>query len=346
MEVVKYSRNLFIDTEQYHESGDAVNVLVPNEAFSVGKDEMIKLTLEQFEIQQRFYNINKNNNTFYLYDTSSNNYTEIKIAEGNYYTFGTSQAVANSMCKAIFDAIDSVIVSAPTGVTFDTVTRKFTIDMSGAGPPYVSGTTVFVCLLTPPSRQDTLPSNVTSTGAFNDSYEILGAKNERNANYTNPTFAFDRAGDVFTSFFPGSLYTIESIHLSLNLSTQNYSTPSLDANSSASVSIPTQTLARIPTTYHTTMIQTLQPHTITYTDTGAQVFSVYLQNKHLDSMRFRLLDAKGREIPEVSDGQYSNGSMAYKMVIKFSAIEKLENIMPSNFAIDNRQPNFFQNKPF
>lgn len=63
-------------------------------------------------------------------------------------------------------------------------------------------------------------------------------------------------------------------------------------------------------------------------------------------MRFRLLDAKGREIPQVSDDQYSNGSMSYKMVIKFSAIEKLENIIPSNFAIDNRQPNFYQNKAF
>ena len=345
MEVVKYSRNLFIDTEQYHEAGDAVNVLVPNEAFSVGKDEMIKLTLEQFEIQQRYYNINKNNNTFYLYDTSSNAYTEIKIAEGNYYTFGTSQSSANSMCRAIYEAISGVVAGGPN-VTFDVTTRKFTIDMSSAGPPYVSGTSKFVCLLTPPSRQGTLPSNVTSTGAFNDSYEILGAKNERNGNYTSPTFAFDNTGNTFTSFFPGSLYTIESIHLSLNLNTQNYSTPSLDANSSASVSIPTQTLARIPTTYHTTMIEAYQPHTVTFTDTGAQVFSVYLQNKHIDSMRFRLLDAKGREIPEVSNGQYSNGSMSYKMVIKFSAIEKLENIMPSNFAIDNRQPNFYQNKPF
>jgi len=346
MEVVKYSRNLFIDTEQYHEAGDAVNVLVPNEAFSVGKDEMIKLTLEQFEIQQRFYNINKNNNTFYLFDSSSNAYTEIKIAEGNYYTFGASQATANSMCKAIYDAIDAAVASNPTGVSFDVNTRKFTIDMSGAGAPYSTTNSQFVCLLTPPSRQGTLPANVTSLGAFNDSYEILGAKNERNGNYNNPTFAFDKATDTFTAYFPGSLYTIESIHLSLNLSTQNYSTPSLDANSSASISIPTQTLARIPTTYHTTHAETLQPHTINFTDTGAQVFSVYLQNKHLDSMRFRLLDAKGREVPEVNDGQYSNGSMAYKMVIKFSAIEKLENVIPSNFAIDNRQPNFYQNKAF
>ena len=57
-EIVKRSRNIFIDTEQYHSNGDLVRLFFPNEAFALNKDESMKFVLSSFEMQKKFYNVN------------------------------------------------------------------------------------------------------------------------------------------------------------------------------------------------------------------------------------------------------------------------------------------------
>ena len=343
-EIIEATRNLFIDTEQYHTQKDLVNILLPNSDFSVTKNQSIRLTLEQFECQKKFYNINKNNNKFYAFDSSGSVYTEIVIPEGDYFNFGNTSADANSFCEAIQTAILSAGITGTPSVSYAINTRKLTIDMSGAGGVWTP-TSEFRTFQIPPSRTGTIPTGVSASGYYNDSYELLGAKPNKYS--TDAVAAFSKNGNNFTSFYPASLFTIESLHLAVDIQTQNYQTPNLDVDSTASRCIPTQIFARIPIDMgHLLNTQHDQPSLITFTDTGARVFSINLQNKHVDNLRFKLLDGKGREISEVSAGQYFNGALSYKMVLRWEALQNLEKGIPLLDKKDNTIPDFYQKNKF
>ena len=175
-EIVEATRNIFIDTEQYHTSRDLVNILLPNDAFSVTKNQSQRIVLEQFEAQKKFYNINLNNNKFYAYDSSGAVYTEIVIPEGDYFNFGNTNADANSFCEAIHTAIRTADISGTFSVSYNINTRKLSLDMSGAAGKWDTTRSVFVAFQIPPSRQTVRPINVSQTGYFNDSYELLGGR--------------------------------------------------------------------------------------------------------------------------------------------------------------------------
>ena len=89
-------KNIFIDTEQYHASDNKVNLLFPTQTLVVPQGFGMKLSLQQFTMKKSFYNINKYNNTFYIYAKTPQTYTEIKIPEGDYYTFGNTNSDNNS----------------------------------------------------------------------------------------------------------------------------------------------------------------------------------------------------------------------------------------------------------
>ena len=344
-EIIEATRNIFIDTEQYHTQKDLVNILLPNNDFSVTKNQSIRITLEQFECQKKFYNINKNNNKFYAFNTATSVYTEIVIPEGDYFNFGTTAAIANSLCSAIRVALLTASITGNHSVSYNVNARKLIIDMSGAGGKWDAATSEFRTFQIPPSRTGTIPDGISASGYYSDSYELLGAKPNKYS--TDAVAAFSKNGDNFTSFYPASLFTIESLHLAVDIQTQNYQTPSLDVDSAASRCIPTQIFARIPIDMGNLLnTQHDQPSLITFTDTGAKVFSINLQNKHVDNLRFKLLDGKGREISEVSAGQYYNGALSYKMVLRWEALQNLEKGIALLDKKDNTIPDFYQQNKF
>lgn len=335
MQRVNRERNIFLDSEQSHTAGDLVKIYLPNDAFSTRHNETMKISLSTFEMQKKFYNINSYNNTFYALAGAT--YTEIKIAEGDYFQFGDTHSVAGSLCEAIYNAI-STAIAAPQSVSYNINTRKLSIDMSGVSQAGKwDATAYFVSFQIPPSRQGTLPTNVTANGYFNDSYEILGAKPTK---YNSPIVeAFSENSRTFTSFYPASLYTIESIHLTTSLQTNNYQSPSLDADSKATRLIPTQVLARIPIDMGKMFEGNKQdvPSIIKFEDTGATLYSMTLQQNEIDVLNFRLVDAKGREIDQVSNNQYANGALSYKLVLKWEAIDAGEVGQPSGFLSNSHQ---------
>lgn len=354
-EIVKRSRNIFIDTEQYHSNGDLVRLFFPNEAFALNKDESMKFVLSSFEMQKKFYNVNAYNNTFYAIDPSDDvfNVTKIQISEGDYFQFGANAVIPNSLCEAIYNAL-GVAGIEPSGatvteqkhkVTYDINTRKLSIDMSNVAVSNKWGSdSYFATFQVPPSRQAKDPSfndpsgGLDSLGFFNDSYEILGTRPTKYSGQNNLIQAFDISDQKFTSFYPASLYTIESIHLATSLQNNNYQTPNLDADSQASRLIPTQIFARIPLDMGN-MFGTTQdsPSIIKFEDTGAQLFSMDLQRNTIDTFNFRIIDAKGREITEVSKGQYTNGALSYKMVLKYEVLHTPEVGRHAGFLANHHQ---------
>ena len=85
MSVVNRTRNIFVNSEEYHDAKGQVNLVFPGSDFVVDNNEIMRLTLDRFEMKRNFYNINKFNNTFY-YTTSGTPETisgECIIAEGD-----------------------------------------------------------------------------------------------------------------------------------------------------------------------------------------------------------------------------------------------------------------------
>jgi len=330
-------KNIFIDTEQYHSIDNKVTLLFPSQTLVVPQGFGMKLSLQQFTMKKSFYNINKYNNTFYLYNSTTNSYTQIVITEGDYYTFGTTGADANSLCKAIQDAITNASIGA-NNVSYNVNTRKLSIASAS-----FSATNYLVCFQVPPSRQNFIPANTNPNGLFSDIAEILGARSnqqELTSSYV-PFPAFELNSTTFSSFYPASLYSMENIRLILNLGSSNLETPNMDANSSTSICLASQTFATIPLQNGGSFdgLNLIEPAIILFQDDGDELFSIKLQQNHIDSCKFSLVDGKGRPIDEVSKDQYKNGEMNYQMVIRYEIIEEPFVANPSNMPSSNRTGN-------
>ena len=318
------SRNIFIDSEQYHTSnGEKVIVNFPASSFHVLQGEHMRLTLTAFEMRKNFYNINSNNNKFYLYQASTSNYVEMEIAVGDYYRFGSNATVSNSLCEAIQQAI---VAGGCTGlqtgdVTYNINTRKITIDMSNVTAGYTNGD-YFVTFQIPVERQGSGITGVTNKGIFNDSYEILGTRPTRYTTDIIPAFENNGTDDLFKGFYPASLFSIEALYLQANVITNNYTTPSFGADSVSTKLIPSQILARIAIPYDDMFEREQdQPAIITYTDPN-DLFTVNLQQNQIDTIVFEMIDSKGRRIEEVSPKQADDGSLSFSCVLRWDVVKE------------------------
>ena len=206
----------------------------------------------------------------------------------------------------------------------------------------IAATSYIVCFQVPPSRQLVIPANVTADGLFSDIAEILGAKSNQ-AEMTAgivPLASLSRVGSTFTSFYPASLYSMENLRLLVNLGSTNLETPNMDANSETAVCLTSQTFATIPLQNGTfDGIDLIEPALITYVDGGDEIFSLKLQQNHIDNCNFSLVDGKGRPFDEVSAEQFKNGQMNYQMVLRYEIIEEPFVANPSNMPSGNRSGN-------
>ena len=334
--VVNRRRNIFINSEQYHQTNGDVNLIFPGVDFAVDKNEIMRLSLESFTMPRRFYNINSNNNTFYIRNTATtpDDFSKCVITPGDYEVATFKTALKN--------AIDTVIGVPNTVVTISPTTRFIKIDLTA-----VSEWTAdhdFVCFQVPPGRAGTNPNptQITQANAFNDSCEILGGIPTKDFNDIVSAFSKSSTG-VFTSVYPFSLESIESIHLVTNLQTHSYQTPDFLENSETSSLVPSAIFAKIPIFHQVFEIINSTIQKIQYTDSGSDAYAVDLQNKSLNSIILSLRDDKGRRLPVVGDNQYKDGNLSFLATLKWCAISKPEVGQVSGFLTDNMQMNLYNN---
>ena len=337
-------RNIFIDTEQYHGSDNKVQLLFPSQTLVVPQGFGMKLSLQQFTMKKTFYNINEYNNTFYVYTPDPTNPTtvlgtflQLKIPEGDYYNFGPVDSVSNSLCQAIKTAFTAGGVTDAL-VTYDQRDRKLQVTSASLG----TNNKKILFLQLPPSRQILIPNNVTPNGYFSDVAEIFGGKSIQQdlSGMFVPQEGMSKSGNIYTSFFPASLYSMENLRLVVNLGNSNLETPNMDANSSTSVCITSQTFATIPIQTGTfDGLSLIEPAMIIYKDDGDELFSIKLQQNHIDNCQFSIVDGKGRPIAEVDTNQYKNGQMSYQMVLRYEIIEEPYVANQSNMPSGNRSGN-------
>tara|TARA_R100000951_G_scaffold85070_1_gene72785 strand:+ start:2705 stop:3733 length:1029 start_codon:yes stop_codon:yes gene_type:complete len=330
-------KNIFIDTEQYHDSTNSVQLLFPSQTLVVPQGYGMKLSLQQFFMKKCFYNINSYNSEFYIYNKPNKTYKKVNLIHGDYHKFGIDATTDYSLCKNISDALGAL--SPPLNlsyVKYDENTRKIKIDSSD-----LDDNNYIVFLQVPPERQKIQPVNVTDNGFFSDIAEIMGGVANQQDPSTlpngDPVPAFDISLSVSTSFYPASLFSMECLRININLGNTNLQTPNMEANSSSSVCVPTQTFATIPLEKGAENIQSKS--LIVYQDSGDEMFSLKLQQSHIDNATLSIVDNKGRPLEEVNANQYKNGMLSYNMVIRFEIIEEPAVTNPSNFPSNNRTGN-------
>jgi hypothetical protein len=192
---VKESKILFLDSRAGHQVNHKSRINFPTDSFSAKGNELIRLTLLEFNMRRNFYNINSTNNRFYIRDTGNSTDISVDIPEGNYET-GTELAVK---------------IEAATNIktcTFDVITQKFTITLLDAINP-----SSFIFFLK-------VKGNIQYDY---DTHYILGGIPSTSESTIIKGFDIDTVNTrKQISKYPIQLQTINNILLKTNLQTNNF----------------------------------------------------------------------------------------------------------------------------
>ena len=171
-----------------------------------------------------------------------------------------------------------------------------------------------------PGANVPMPTGVSQAGFFNDSYKLLGAQPTTVKTYKGtsnpirslnvifyPACAFMNTNgglavgstDQHISPYPGNFSTLECICLRTNIHSSNFSTygneigtGGLDPGQDSMLN--TSMLARIPVNVDAVT------RMIYYTDNGNDMYSMFIQSRHLDRMQLAITDDSGRHIAEAA----------------------------------------------
>ena len=374
------TRNLYIDTEisQGNSSGQSFRLNLPPSSFSCKPNQVMKLTLTNWEMRKNWYEVNQTNNVIWMKVTQSatSKYFPVVIPPGSYRAFGTTSGSINTLynvaytygnndlCSALAYAVNRTLSFIQTGnvqlqdhvlstnvytgtagyttgaffsaapsttVTFNTVTRKFTISVPAPQATYSINTLIFLqCKNGIPGTHPMAAfiANFNTTNGdpvFQDSYELLGGIPTRDADIASGTGFITATNNnfntnVFISPYVGQLNTLEAIYLRLtSASTNNFQSPGLDRNVPNNYGlVATNIFARVPlpAAVYDDAIEIL-----TYSEQGGGTFSCIIDARQMQLMEFSFTDDKGRPLQEVLVGQAKSGDLSAKITIKWEVIQ-------------------------
>jgi hypothetical protein len=323
--ITKYERSVFINSEINTRQGQIQSLQFPSGSFAVGPNERMEMILDTFHCRRNWYNINQTNGIFYVYDPAGPSYTECIIPAGNYMSFDTPSApgppaIGAPLTEGIVSALVNAGYGAASTCVYDPNTRKLTISPVG----FPAGAYI-VCFQVTNNSPVGPPIGVSEQGYLNDSCEILGTKDTRDGwDGITPQNAFQTAtttpigaGPYITPFV-AQLNSLESIYVLCDLHSGNYQTNGFSRGlpSSKDSITPTQIFARIPL-----KLAYYDPDNefIDFQDSNNN-FSMFLHQTQLANVTFRITDDKGRLIPEVAPGQAQEGSLSFKMSVKWRVV--------------------------
>ena len=118
------TRNLYIDSEISQGNGLSFRLNLPPSSFCCKPNQVMKLTMSNFEIRKNWYEVNQTNNVFWikLTNASVSKYFPIAIPPGSYRAFGTTATstaaynsaysyATNDLCSAIAYGINKTLRS-------------------------------------------------------------------------------------------------------------------------------------------------------------------------------------------------------------------------------------------
>jgi hypothetical protein len=336
-QLVKQVRNIFIDSET-NKTNDETQVqvnLVPSD-FWCGPDENMRMTLTTFEMRTNWYNINQYNNVFFIWaptapSTTIGIYYPVTILAKTYYDFLDTIYNPNVAAPVTAEGLENAITTALAGAgigtghtcVYNVNTRLFTITLSYATSGGLLDALSFPVSFQVPPTQGAPPVGVTFQQFFVDTSEILGgiatkvAPSAILAPVSLMVLDSSPVGfSVFKSYYPAQLNSMEALYLRSNLQSANYATYGFAQSIYQNMVNQTTTFARIPLVNQAYEI--LNPF-IFFEDTFG-LFTIEIGNKQLDQVTFFLTDDKNRFIPLTAAGQVTNGSMSFKLTIKWEVV--------------------------
>jgi len=329
---VAYTKNIFLDSSINTETGDGrfARWICPSEGFSVANTQFIKMTVNSFTMRRNWYNINQHNNLFYSYDPGTDFYQPYTVAPGNYTTL-------TSVAAAIQTALQ--VVHAGALCTFDPQSRKFSLDMTGAGG--FGATNFFVGFSVKEGFAPGVSPQPTQQGLFNDSFEVLGGIPTRQTTLSPFTpknmFGATVGQVVHITFYVAALNTLSELCVRSSLQGGNYQSFGYEQNlPNASGLTNTDIIARIPIRNATWTAEEEFIHFEDFDDN----FSVIIPEKQLSQFVFSVTDHKGRLLPEVNAGQAQDGSLSFRLSLKMSILNDTSSRDHMTLPGDVSQMNF------
>ena len=291
--LIKKSRIIFLDTDTLtNASSSKAHVLFPATQFSVCCGDTVRLSLQQFVMPNRLYNINVTNKIFYFHNTVSDTYEEVNIEEGCYSSFV-------GLATGIQNACASVPTVQNVTCVYDEKTRRFEFDN-------IPTNNIIVCF----QSRGTRPANVSAAGFFQQTHQILGARPSRGAT------AVDGLNGTNKTPYPASLSSLHSLYLRTNIMSGNFQSCGHERFlPNGNQVVESQILARIPIG---DPIDFIKP--IVYEDNGNDMFQISPHQKNMDGIDLWLTDEFGRSLSEVSPDQYANGMLNFTLTLRFDEI--------------------------
>jgi hypothetical protein len=282
---VKESKILFLDSRAGHQENHKSRINFPTESFSAKGNELIRLTLLEFNMKRTFYNINSTNNKFFILNSSTNTPIEVEIPQGNY---GSGTVLASTIQS------NSNIATC----TFDTKTERLTITLESS-----LGAASYL-----------FSKKIKGTEDYYDTHEILGGLPTTESGTSNIVNMFGLTSLTQVSRYPIQLQTINNILLKTNLQTSNFQNRlRLPDNDVASV-VNSQIFASIP------VPELSSAKNIKFIDSN-NTFEMYLQTKHINNITFDVETVYGDTLPALDEQQYSSGNLHYNIVIKYEILQ-------------------------
>ncbi len=328
------TRTCYISSEEnVTQDSRAIQLNFPSQLFNYPPTSKLRVVLNSFSCQRTFYKVNQDNNTFYLFDVTSNTLYPIVIEQGDYISIAHNRLKTN-LAAAISAAFDTAQGSTNVGCTigFDTLPRHFRItaltNVTLTNYKFVSfsikGALDIAGLNGIPSPSD--------TGLYNDVDQLLGGQPTRQATSVNDFNDFftiaPSVGVLFESKYPATLQTSDGIYVRLSgsLPTNNLETTNLSryAPNLSSFIITSDILGIIQYPTHNTDLDEY----ISYMDTNNN-FEIEIMASQLTDVRISLTDDKGRLLPLSESTQAKAGNLAFQLSLKIEEIGYNKNIILS-----------------
>lgn len=342
MSVLLSSKNIFLSTQP---SGNLSNVddtinkfraCLNNIPLQTGVNQYGKISLVDFHMYRNFYKVNETNNIFFMQVVTngvSGLPITITIPPGDYRLGAElSTAVAN----AVLTKVKLLPNQSGASVSLIKPTTNERANQNGDGKLQFKLTIVadqgidaikFQC------RNYNSGNNTGTTGDYNDSYALLGAKRitEQDNTFTNVSLSsvLDQNETDFTisGFYQMQDNTIPFTFLRCsevleNLESENYRLG--EGTTTDTHIVQSTTLAKIPVGLE--VVEFLG-------DTSTPYF-IMTDNRNISQLFFQLKDQHGRNLPTIDSLQTTLGNLHVSMTINFSVYSRGVG-QEQNFNIEN-----------
>ena len=301
MSQVLRSFNMFLDSNNVNSSDKSDDLVysLAKSPINCGDGQVIRLTLQSFNMYRNWYMVNQYNNQLVLKKTGLQDQT-VTISPKNYASVGD---IATNLGNNLSTAFKDLASLNSNSITFQSITvLPQNTSISGTSDKIIDITLTY-------SGQHTFTGQEVSLQCIGDSAELLGAKaNEFEVSFPNSSSV------KFRGIYPAQRSTEENIYVRTDLPCYNMESATLSSSrhTHSEDVVDSNILAKVPIDFEFAHIDSKH---------GDEYF-IETQSKHISQIRIQLRDSKDRALPIISGQNNNTGNHKFSMVIRVDIMQK------------------------